>query len=34
MDQQHGLVSRVIEIIDNLLNQDMDETLLGPPIAR
>jgi hypothetical protein len=33
MDQQHGLVSRVVEIADDLLNQDMDETLLGPRIA-
>jgi hypothetical protein len=33
MNQQHGLVSHIIEITDDLLDQDMDETPLGPRIA-
>ena len=34
MDQQHRLVGGVVEIADDLLDQDMDETLFGPCISR
>ncbi|WP_292519858.1 hypothetical protein [Mesorhizobium sp.] len=34
MNQQHGLVGRLIEVAHDLLNQDVDEPLLGPGIGR
>jgi hypothetical protein len=34
MDQQHGLVGSAVQLAHDLLNQDMNETLLGPRIGR
>ena len=34
MDQQHDLVGRVVEVADDLLDQDMDEALLGARVGR
>jgi len=32
VDQQHGLVGCVVEVADNLLDEDMDEPLIGTEI--
>ena len=33
VDQQHSLVGRVLELADNLLDEDMDEPLLGTGVG-
>jgi hypothetical protein len=34
VDQQHGFVGIAVKLADDLLNEDMDEALLGTGIGR